>query len=252
MMDQILSALKCVNCRDTLSKPVLLPCGHTICQIHTEIAEAQIICFKCGCRHFNTGFIINEAVSDMIKAQLYNFDFGHQHKETSNSFERLKKQLDKNNLVLNDLEYFIHESIGELRNHVMLKSEQLKLRIDEITQELIDDLDEYEKRCKRQSGDINRTESFISLTNEIKEFDKGAKKMWEDGSRILNELKFDSDKWREIKAKCDETLQKMYKNLKHFEKEVFLNEFNLKKRHIDFFRKANIDIILKVTFLLFF
>ena len=46
--------------------------------------------------------------------------------------------------MFNDLEYFIHESIGELKNQVMLRSEQFKVRIEE----LIDELDKYKKRCK--------------------------------------------------------------------------------------------------------
>ena len=150
-MDQIINALKCANCREILSSPVILPCCHTICQSHTQVADEEIICAKCGSRHPNKDFLVNEIAADMIKAQLTEFDFGHQHKEASISFDKLKKQLDKNDAILNDLEYFIDESIGELKNQVMLKSEQLKVRIDEITQELIDDLDDYTKRVVKAS-----------------------------------------------------------------------------------------------------
>ena len=181
----------------------------------------------------------------MIKAQLTEFDFGPQHKEASMSFDKLKKQLDNNDAIFNDLEYFIHGSIGELKNQVMLRSEQLKVRIDEITQEKLADLDEYEKLCKDRCGDLNSKENFISLLNEFKEYNKDAKKMWEDGSRILNELKVDFVKWGEIKVKCDESLNNMSQKLKDFEKEVFRNELDTKKRQVEIFQKADIDSVLR-------
>ena len=131
-MDQVLNALKCVNCRDILSTPVILPCGHTICKYHTEVDDEQIICGECGSRHLNKGFIVVQAVSKMIEVQLNNFDFGEQHKDASKSCDDLKTHLDKNDTMLNDLEYFIHESIEELKNRVMLRREQLKFQIDEI------------------------------------------------------------------------------------------------------------------------
>ena len=69
-MDQVLNALKCGNCMVILSMPVFLQCGHTICQSHTQVDDEEIICAKCGSRHSNTGFKVNEAMVDMLKAQL--------------------------------------------------------------------------------------------------------------------------------------------------------------------------------------
>ena len=80
IMDQVLNALKCVNCRQILSIPILLPCGHAICQSHTQVGDEHIICGECGCRHLNKGFVVVEAFSKMIEVQLNKFDFGQQHK----------------------------------------------------------------------------------------------------------------------------------------------------------------------------
>ena len=193
-MDKVLNALKCVNCMETLSTPILLPCCHTICKSHTEVDDEHIICAKCGSRHQNKGFLLNEVVSDLISAQLSKINFGHQHKETSKSCDQLKKQLDKNDGMFNDLEYFVHESIDDLKNRVSLRSEQLKVKIDQITQELIDELDEYENRCKINCGEINSTENFTSMLNEIKHLNEKTKGSWKDWSSVLNELNFDVEK----------------------------------------------------------
>ena len=131
-MDQVLDALKCVNCRNTLSSPILLPCGHMICQFHTQVTDEQILCVECETYCPNKDFVVAKAVSKMIDAQLNNIDFGQQHRETSKSCGELKKHIDKNDVMFNDLEYFIHESISELKNRVLLRSEQLKVRIERI------------------------------------------------------------------------------------------------------------------------
>lgn len=245
-MDLVLNALKCVDCREFLSMPVNLPCGHMICQSHTQVTDEQIICSQCGIRHQNKEFKVNEAVAVLIQAQLCKFDFGQQHKDTSKSCNDLKRQLDKNDAMVNDLDYLIHESINELKNRVTLKSEQLKLRIDEITQELIDELDEYERRCKVNCRDKDTdTGNFTSLLNEIKKQNDEAKKSWKVWSSVLNELKFDVDKWTGIKLKCDETLESMNEKVKEFEKKVFINELDTKKCQVEIFEKLNINMVHK-------
>lgn len=243
-MDRILNALKCVNCREILSSPVILPCSHTICHSHTQVSDEHIICANCGSRHANNGFIVNQAVSDMISAQLNKLDFGHQHSETSKSCTDLKIQLDKNDAMLDNLDYFIHESIGELKNQVILRSEQLKVRIEMITREIIEDLDEYERRCKTHCGNTDSKES-LTLLNEFRKQNEEAKKSWNEWSSSLNELKVDVDKWAEIKVKCDEALKNMCEKIKDFKKDLFLNEFDSQKFQVEFFKKANIDPVLK-------
>ena len=91
-MDQVLEAFKCVNCRKTLSTLVFLPCGHMICQHHTQVVDEKILCAECESYFPNKDFVVAKAVSNMIAAQLSNFDFGQQHKETSKSCGELKKQ----------------------------------------------------------------------------------------------------------------------------------------------------------------
>lgn len=76
-MDKVLNALKCVNCREILSNPVMIPCGHTICEKHTQINENKIVCLECGIQH---EIVLNKSVAEMINAQLAAFDFGDRHK----------------------------------------------------------------------------------------------------------------------------------------------------------------------------
>lgn len=234
-MQKILNALKCANCRNILSSPVTLPCGHTICQEHTRVADEHIICLECGCRHENKGeFAANKALTDMIEAQLSSFDFGPRYKECVKLCETLREQLEKNELAVNDVNYFIHDSIEQLRNKVLLKSEQLKLKVDEITQELLDDLANYENECKE------KRHSKLVFVDEIKRQNNAAKKSYEKWTNELNELKVDDEKWKRIKEESDKALADSCEKLKDLEREL-MNGFDKKKVLVSFFEKEHIN-----------
>ena len=249
-MDKVLDSLRCANCRQVLSAPVALPCGHTICKVHTQEADEQIACLKCGASHANKGFIVNEALANMIEAQLDSLDFGQRHKESFESFEKLKNQLHDNQLIVDDPDYFIHETISEMKNRVLLKSERLKLRIDEITQELLDDLDGYEKRCKE--NEEKRKKAFSCALNEFKKQNEQVKSRLQEWSRGLNNLKVNISKWKEIKEECEEALEDLSNKQKHFEKEFFNGELNMYKSSVSFFEKTSIDSVgFKVHIILY-
>lgn len=67
-------------------------------------------------------------------------------------------------------------------------------------------------------------------------------------SNILNELKFDENKWKKIQEECDETYKNMNEQLKLFQKELFMKNFDLQKNKVIFFEKTNIIFNFKVNF----
>lgn len=195
-MDKIRNALKCVNCKETLSTPILLPCGHMICQSHADETQEQIICEKCGTKHRNREFAVAKAVSEMIEAQLDSLDFGDHYTECVESCDALKNQLEQNEFLLNNNYDHIQESISELSNQVLLKSEQLKLKIDEITQELLDELKFYEKRCQSQ---CQIDKNFLALKKELKESNDEEKEKLNEWMSDFEVLKVDVEKWDEMR-----------------------------------------------------
>lgn len=238
-MDVVLEAMKCVQCRDTLSRPVTLPCGHSICKRHTETACKHIVCSKCGCRHENGEFAISEVISNMIKSQIASISFGNVHDESCKSRDELKKQLDANCEVLNDPSNFIHDSIDELKNRVLLKSERLKFQIDEIAQELLDDLDEYKSRCADKAKKVNSV--------PFKRANEEAKSKCQGWSATLNELRFNS-KWTTIREECAALLVEIGEKLECYKLELLMNEkYERKKSRVEAFERFNIDIELEAS-----
>lgn len=242
-MDKVLNALKCANCTKTLASPIFLPCGHMICQEHTLVPNDTITCCECGVSHPNKGFTVAKAFADMISAEIARIDFGPKHKQSKESCDQLKKKLDENDVILNDMDFHIHETIDEMKIKVLLKREQLKVRIDQVTQELLDDLEDYEKRCKSQRDESNG-QVFVYLMKKFKDCNDEARKNLNEWQRVLNELKIDEDKWMKIKEKSDETLKEVGDKLNEFEKDLFMHQLESKQRQVEVIEKANIDKIL--------
>ena len=44
---------------------------------------------------------------------------------------------------------------------------------------------------------------------------------------------------------CDENLKKMCEKVKDFEKELFINDLDTKRRQVEIFQKSNIDHLAK-------
>lgn len=148
-MDKILNAVKCVECREVLEIPLILPCNHSICKKHV-IDKDTIICSRCGVEHKNAHFPMNEALVEIIASKIMSIDLGKTHEEATESCKRLEIIIEQIECLLNDPFAYIHDEISKLRNNVQKKSEQLKLKIDEKTKKLHNPLTEYENRCKNE------------------------------------------------------------------------------------------------------
>lgn len=267
-MNIILNTLKCKNCLEILSQPVLLPCGHYICKSHTQIEkQEQVTCLKCGTAHSSKeSFFVSNDLSDLIAAQLASLDFGTNHKESIKSCEELRNQLKLNDLILDDPDYFIHESVQELKCKVQLKSEKLKLQIDDITQELLDELDEFKARCEENYKNAGtKNETFEKFEKKFKRLNEDVKVRVNNWSNVLNELRVNEAKWREIKVECEKTIEDLRAKVERFQRELLTNEFVALKNHVAFFENLDINSlfvkdvkyfylnlkILKLKFLIF-
>ncbi len=84
----------------------------------------------------------------------------------------MELQLKKNDLILKDLDYFIQESIDELKKKDVLESDQLKLKIDEISQTLLADLNDgiqktfFSRNCTIHANFFN-AKSVIYILNKL-------------------------------------------------------------------------------------
>ena len=151
-MNKILNAIKCAICREILESPVILPCYDTICKKHVinHINDVNIRCEQCGVEHQipTNGFHPNNALKEIIDAEIANLELGSVHKEAKKSCESVEETLKELETILKDPHFYTHEKISELKNAVELKGEEMKLIIDKEIKKLIDRLEEYERKSK--------------------------------------------------------------------------------------------------------
>ncbi len=159
------SYFSCRFCGNHLQEPILLPCGNTVCKFHSEeIAEEQ--CKFCQEIHIipKNGFPVN----DFAKKQLEN-----QHESVNlikfSKFNDSKKLIEELNTGLRDLELiqkdpqnYISNYFRELARQVDLRREVFINEIQEYSNELINNIDRFEKECMEKSTNI------INVNNGIK------------------------------------------------------------------------------------
>lgn len=248
-MDVLKNALKCCECRQTLSQPVTLPCGHTICKRHMEEGGEQVICSECGTNYANYEFVVNKALDDLVRANLIdNIDLGPVHKQCSEACGHMRDQLDKNLFMLEDVDFFIHETIDELKNKMSIKSERIKLRVEEITQEMLQDLDDVESEFKQKREE--KSEIFRVFLSDFQSKTMEAEDCWMKWTNILNQLKVDETKWKQIDAECNDMIGEMRANLENARQILLLGKFNKKKLLVEKFTNIDVDQVFNVIYFL--
>lgn len=240
-MNKIKSIIKCPNCFNIFTDPVVLPCGHSLCQDHINTEDEQVVCLMCKRSHRNTSFAVNQALIDLIAAQVDSINFGFVHNDAKKACIQLEDGLAEVDQVLNDSSMLIHQFIAELKNKVELKSEQLKLFIDEETQKLVDDLDGYENECKENLN----TNSFLSSLNEFKESRDTTQEALTKWLCCLDQLNYDEAQCKVIKSNCEKMHNELKQKLDAF-KQTVLNNHELSKRtSVQSFVKIDIEPLFK-------
>lgn len=160
--------------------------------------------------------------------------------DSFNWSDELRVQVFKNELILNDLDFFIHESIDALKNRLLLKSEQLKWQIDEATREAIENLEKYESSCKdRHHESINNNRDYKSMIAEFKRLNEAAKSFLEEKITIGSK----TDERTKLSEESDDKLKVLNRKLEDLEKELLSVEFSELSKKIDNFEKDICEII---------
>lgn len=224
-MNILSNAVKCVNCKKVLESPVLLPCSHSICRKHTLDAKgSSIFCNKCGNEHTIpqiSGFPHNEALADIISAQIATLDLGLGHNEAKQSCATLDELLTKIEQILQDPFNFTYEAINYLKNVVQLKGEEMKFKIDEKMNGLIGKLEDYKQECKKGLSTAEYVEKSEALGRD-KDVARDELEKWED---ILNEIKVNEQEWRRIKSESEKAIVIFETKLVEFKVDLFPKRF---------------------------
>jgi len=173
----------CKFCNKILKDPVVLPCGISICSEHTKNLDNDCIeCKFCSSTKHNVphkGFSKNIDLKNQI--EILNAHLSEDELKRKNAFRLIYEQLDEMfddfNVKVNEFEYFTHEHFAELECQIELRRENLKIRVDDLSQELLEmvrekrklfvakskriDVDDLRKLHEREECEMN--EHFLQL-----------------------------------------------------------------------------------------
>lgn len=175
------SLMDCPQCQETFEKPVILPCGHTLCKKHEyKLNETSKImrCPACQLDHSvpSVGFPSNLLAESLIKRKFKQIDLGPEHQVAMKSFEDLKVLVDKFKRLRDNPELEINRVVGKLRHKIDCKREEAKKSLDDEALALISELDDYEAKCKSELATSlhipAQTDDLVrSLEQEIRDWE---------------------------------------------------------------------------------
>lgn len=231
-----------------LKLPVLLPCSHSVCQRHTLDSTGQITCGKCEHTHEipKPGFPSNDAIAEVIEAQIekLSLGLGQTHQEARDSCAQLESAMLEleNRLVQPDM--FVYDEIEKLKNRVLLKSEELKLRIDDETTRLLERLDSQHEKCRRHLIERQRGVEYKNVQEALRKT-RTSLVSWRDE---LNQIDFDEARWKRIKKSSDKLTSVVCEQTRVLEFDLSLSNFADVQSDIDHFQALSIDSVFLTSY----
>jgi hypothetical protein len=225
-MNQLSDAIKCVNCRNVLEKPVSLPCGCSICEKHTQNVSGAILCCSCEIDHKlpdNGRFPPTKALNKILEAQFSTIDFGKEHNGAKLMCSRLEELLANIDNIIKDPFNFTYEVIEYLKNVAQLKVDETKLQLDNNLACLITKLDEFKAKTKENFKSFE----YLSQANELSAAKESTRLELNKWLFTLNELKLNEPEWKRIKNESKNTIERFKFELEKFKGESLLeNRFD--------------------------
>ena len=167
-MDSESLICKHYDCNKYFKEPIILPCGSSMCKEHLENLQinenkkkrknlkSNFKCSSCKKNHdlfkeYETNISLLDLIAkhDLLVSEPHRIDL-------KESLEEIQDSLNKFNLLQNDPNNYIYESIGEQKRLVDLQREKLKLQIDEISDNLIQKLDEIKNKSLEKMKTIKK------------------------------------------------------------------------------------------------
>ena len=145
--------LTCKYCNSIYNEPVSLNCcGENICRCHiNELlptgARNTFLCPFCNAKSTNLNVCVNKLIKTLVENQLHKLEIDSDYKKEPNRF---KAEIGKLETILKDPESFIYEEMHELKRLVDLDREKSKSQLDDLADDLIQQLDTYERKFKEE------------------------------------------------------------------------------------------------------
>jgi hypothetical protein len=228
--EDVNDVITCEICSQTYKDPRLLPCGDSACyecivDLIQKNKDKQFECVFCKEIHHSSEFYPNKTALKFVEKkaeEVYRFKCYEELKDKLSEMKRNCESFENN---LDNGVSQIQEHCSKIKNEVYLRAEILIDKIHQITEGMITEIDEYEKKCL---GSFNsKIDKYCKDSDnfliEIKEF-------YNSTSNYMNEFKINEEVVEKLLVSVSDLTSKLNKE------ENYLKKIKFNKWIIQFIR----------------
>ncbi len=171
---------------------------------------------KANCKKFAT----NETIEKLLNVEIDKFaNLGDVYVRTINQVKSLGDNFRQVNDLIKDPKNFIYEKISALKRDIDLRKEELKQEIDEICDEMMAMLDEYQQECYENIPSLKieekTSDALLEVQNYLDEWTKDNKKLLVVSDDSLR---------KEIQSKAKELDMNLFVRCENLKEELMMNK----------------------------
>ena len=212
--------LTCKYCNQIFKHPITLACcGDCLCKDHIKdllsIDDTNAFsCPLCNEKTTNQNFKISKIVQAMLDIEAHRFNLNPKYEIILNNFKAEIRNLEA---ILNEPENFIYEEINELKRKVDLDREKAKIEIDKLADDLIEQLETFEKQFKREYKSKVDMKQFISLAET-------SKQQLAEYEKFLSLLSTNSEERDKQSKQSETTINNLQSKIKELKRNLLSNK----------------------------
>ena len=184
-VDKIKNFFDCDLCHQVLVDPISFPCGNNVCKGHLDellkISSKEKSLFQCEiCQeeHYipKSGFKVNKMVQNGLEMQLNTLKLTPIFDECKTVINKAHERVAKIETLEKNSEVFIYEYFGDIKRQVDIRREDLKMKIDKYSDEVIQSIELYQSNYIKISKQVNQISTSIEQSKKdldiyVKRFD---------------------------------------------------------------------------------
>jgi hypothetical protein len=175
-IDQVKNLFDCEQCNQLLVDPVTLLCGFSVCKRHLdELLENtpkemnKFECQLCKKKHSfpEDGFAINKRIQNALNIKLSTLKLNPVYEECKSEMNEAKINIQMIENLEKNPENYIIEYFEELKRQVDLRREELKLELDNCSDEIIQSIESTRDNCIKLSKESKMLSTKIEFLKEF-------------------------------------------------------------------------------------
>ena len=183
--DKIKNVFDCDSCHQVLVDPITIPCGNNVCKGHLDQImknvsreKSSFQCEFCKEEHFipKSGFKVNKGLQNCLEIRLNTLKLTPIFEECKTVLKTAHEKVAKIEMLEKNSEGYIYEYFEDIKRQVDIRREDLKMKIDKYSDEVIQSIEGTQANYIKVSKQVNQISADIEqsrkeLDDYVKRFD---------------------------------------------------------------------------------